>query len=136
MRQARFLPPGRRRFSRFVPLLGALLAGWGCQQPPYFFYYGAPACVPVVPAPAPPVNGKAGEPPTEVIEGGTTSMDSSVRSTTVVGSGSSPRVVVSESDDPPRSAWRRNPNPEDSLATTSVEGAVRSADSSDSSVVQ
>ncbi len=136
MRQARFLPP-RRRLLRFVPLLGLILAGWGCQQPPYAFYYGygAPACVPVVPAPAPAVNGKVGEPPTEVIEGGTTSADSAVRTTTVVGSasGTTPRVVVSEPDDRPRSMWKPNPRPDTDIATT-VEGAVSSANSSDSSV--
>ena len=136
MRQARFLPP-RRRLLRSVPLLGLVLAGWGCQQPPSFFYYGsgAPACMPVVPAPAPAVNGKVGEPPTEVIEGGTTSADSAARTTTVVGSasGTSPRVVVSDPDNQPRSMWRPNPRPDTDIATT-VEGAVSSSNSSDSSV--
>jgi hypothetical protein len=138
MRQARFLAPGRRRFMRFVPLLGAVLTGWGCQQPPYYFYsgYGAPPCVPVVPAPAPPVNGKPGEPPTEVIEGGTKSDDSAVRTTTVVGSETSPGVVASEPNGRPRSSWRPNPDPDDSPTTVSIEGAVSSSSAGGASVVR
>ncbi len=41
MRQARFLPPRRRWLSRVMPLLGLVLTGWGCQQPPTYFYYGS-----------------------------------------------------------------------------------------------
>jgi hypothetical protein len=143
VREARFLPPSRRWLLRVLPLLGLVVTGWGCQQPPHYFYYGygSPGCVPVVPAPAPTVNGKAGEPPTEVIEGGMTSAGSPGRTTTVVGSettviGSekSPRVVVSETDSRPRPSWRRNPDPEQTAATVNIEGAISSSNSSDSSV--
>jgi hypothetical protein len=121
---------------RVLPLLGLVVTGWGCQQPPHYFYYGygAPPCVPVVPAPAPTVNGKAGEPPTEVIEGGTTSVGAPGRTTTVVGSEKSPHVVVSETDSRPRSSWRRNTDPEPTAATVNIEGAISSSNSSDSSV--
>ncbi len=137
MRQARFLPPRRRRLSRIAALLGLVLTGWGCQQPPTYMYwgYGAPPCVPVVPAPAARVNGKAGEPPTEVIEGGMTSVDAPSRTTTVIGSEAPPRVVVSEPDYQPRGSWRRNPNPDQNIAT-SVDGGVRTSSSSDPTTVQ
>ena len=135
MRQAHSPLPHRRRLSRTAALLGLVLMGWGCQQPPYYFYYGygAPACVPVVPAPAAPANGKAGEPPTEIIEGGTSSIDAPARTTTVIGSQTPTRVVVSEPDGRPGGSWRRNPNPEPTIAT-SVEGGVST--SSDPSVVR
>jgi len=135
MRQAHSPSPRRRRLSRIAALLGLVLTGWGCQQPPYYFYYGypAPACVPVVPAPAATANGKAGEPPTEIIEGGTTSVEVPGRTTTVIGSETPPRVVVSEPDNRPLGSWRRNPNPEPAIAT-SVEGGT--SVSSDPSAVR
>jgi hypothetical protein len=107
-------------------MLGLALTGWGCQQPPSYFYNGsgAPACVPVVPAPAVPVNGKPGGPPTEVIEGGMTSAADPGRTTTVIGSEAPPRVVVSETDSRPRTTWLPNPNADPVVATTSVEGAI------------
>jgi hypothetical protein len=117
--------------SRIAALLGLVLTGWGCQQPPYYYYYGygAPACVPVVPAPAAPVNGSGGEPPTEIIEGGTSSVDAPARTTTVIGSQTPTRVVVSEPDNAPRGSWRRNPNPDAAIAT-SVEGGVSTSSES------
>jgi hypothetical protein len=123
--------------SRIAALLGLVLTGWGCQQPPTYFYYGygAPPCVPVVPAPAARVNGKAGEPATEVIEGGMTTIDAPARTTTVIGSQAPPRVVVSEPDYAPRGSWRPNPNPDQKIAT-SVDGGVRTTSSGDSSVAQ
>lgn len=136
MRRARPLPPRRRRLSRTAALFGLVLTGWGCQQPPSCFYFGSggPACVPVVPAPPASVNSNVGEPPTEVIEGGTTSLEVPSRKTTVVGGAeNSPRVVVSEPENRPRGSWRRNTDSETSVAT-SVEGATST--SSDSSVVR
>ena len=137
MRQARFLPPRRRRTSRIAALLGLVLTGWGCQQPPTYFYYGygAPPCVPVVPAPAARPGGMPGEPATEVIEGGMTTGGATNRTTAVVGSEAPPRVVVSEPDYQPRGSWRRNPSPNQTF-DTSVEGAVRTTNSGDSAVDQ
>jgi hypothetical protein len=134
MRQARFLPPRRTGLSRIAALLGLVLTGWGCQQPPTYFYYGygAPPCVPVVPAPA---ARKAGEPATEVIEGGMTTIDAPGRTTTVIGSEAPPRVVVSEPEAPPRGSWRRSSNPDQTIAT-SVDGGVRTTGSSDPTVTQ
>lgn len=128
MRHARSLPPRRRRLSRAAALLGLVLTGWGCQQTPPYFYFGsgAPSCVPVVPAPAAPVN--AGEPTTEVIEGGMTSVGAPARTTTVIGSQTSPKVVVSEPESRPRGSWRRNTDPETTVAT-SVEGGTTTTDS-------
>ena len=39
---------------RLIPFCALAFAGWGCQQPPYCFYYGygAPPCATVAPAPA------------------------------------------------------------------------------------
>ncbi len=131
MRDARIPPPRRRWLLRSLPLLGLTLTGWGCQQPPYYFYYGtgAPACVPVVPAPSVPIN-TGGEPPTEVIEGGTSSSDVAPAAATVVGPRGSSRVVVSEPDSRPRSSWRLKPDPAPVVATTSVEGGIAVPDSS------
>jgi hypothetical protein len=81
--------------------------------------------VPVVPAPAGAVNSNVGDPPTEVIEGGMTSVEVPNRTTTVIGSQAPKRVVVSEPDDRPRTAWRRNTDPDpDTQLATSVEGAT------------
>jgi hypothetical protein len=137
MRQARFLPPRRRRLSSIAALLGLVLTGWGCQQPPTYMYwgYGAPPCVPVVPAPAARPNGKAAEPATEVIEGGMTTIDAPGRTTTVIGSEAPPRVVVSEPDDRPRGSWRRSSDPDQNVAT-SIDGGVRTTSSDDSAAAQ
>jgi hypothetical protein len=123
MRQARILSLHGRRSPRIATLLGLVLTGWGCQHAPYYFYSGAPACVPVVPAPAGSVNSNVGDPPTEVIEGGVTSVEVPDRTTTVIGSQSQRKVVVSEPEDRPRTAWRRNTQPDPAIATD-VEGAT------------
>jgi hypothetical protein len=125
MRHAPIPPPRHRWLWRALPLLGLTLTGWGCQQPPYYFYYGygAPACVPVVPAPAVPVN-SGNEPPAEVIEGGTSSSDVPAAAAMVVGSGTSSRVVVSQPDSRPRASWRLKPDPAPVVATTSIEGGI------------
>lgn len=124
MRRAQSLPPSARRSSRTAALVGLFLAGAGCQQPPSYFYFGSggPSCVPVVPAPPASVNSNVGDPPTEVIEGGTTSAEVPGRTTTVVGAETPPRVVVSEPETRTRGSWRRNTDPETTIAT-SVEGA-------------
>jgi hypothetical protein len=135
MRQARFLPPRRRWLPRVLPMLGLALTGWGCQQPPYYTYYGtgSPGCVPVVPAPATTVSSKPGGPPTQVIDGGMTSSGTRSGTTTVIGSEAPQRVVASQPDDSPRPAWRPSPaSDSDPVVTTSVEGAVSSSGSSSS----
>lgn len=137
MRDARSLPTRRRWFLRMASLLGVSLAGWGCHQPPYYYSYygyGAPACTPVVPAPASP-DGKPGGPPTEVVDGAMMSGGTPPRTTTVVGSENQQGVVVGETSGRSRPAWRASNGGDQAVATTSVEGGVRtSSASSDSSV--
>jgi hypothetical protein len=138
MSEARFLSPRRRWLPRVLPMLGLALTGWGCQQPPYYTYYGtgSPGCMPVVPAPTATVNSRPGGPPTQVIDGGMTSSGSRNGTTTVIGSEAPQRVVVSQTDDSTRPAWRPSPNPvsdSDPVVTTSVEGAVSSSGSSTNS---
>jgi hypothetical protein len=101
------------------------MAGWGCAQPPCCFYYGygAPPCATVVPAPATAQSGTIGDPPPRVIEGATSSSDVGTSSSNVVNSRNAPRVVVSEPAEPRRWPWQKS-RPEDTIATTSVEGAV------------
>jgi len=124
MRHARILPPRRRRSWRIVPACALAFAGWGCQQPPYCFYYGygAPPCAPVAPAPVAAQGGTICDPPAAVIDGPTTSSNVGRSTTNVTGASGSSRVVVSEPEGQPRSFWKRA-RPEESVATTSVEGA-------------
>jgi hypothetical protein len=122
MRQARFLPLRRRWLLGAIPACALAVAGWGCQQPPCCFYYGAPPCAPVVPAPSAVQYGSVCDVPTQVVEGGTSAAEGSGRSTTVSGS-HPPRVVVSEPADRPRLPWRPT-DPDGSPAITSVEGAI------------
>ncbi len=111
-------------------LLGLALTGGGCHQQPYYFYgTGTPGCVPVVPEPAGSVNSNVGDPPTEVIEGGTSSVEVPNRTTVVNGSQTPRRVVVSEPTSRSRTAWRRNPESEPAIAT-SVEGGTSTPSSS------
>jgi hypothetical protein len=130
MRQARFVPLRRRRLLGVMTACALAFAGWGCQQPPCFYYYGygVPPCPPVVPAPSAAQSSAVGDVPTPIIEGGTATADGSGRTTVVHGSQKFPRIVVSEPANPPRLSWQRT-DPDASLATTSVQGAV-----SDSSV--
>jgi hypothetical protein len=131
MPDARFLPLSRRRLLGVVSACTLACAGWGCQQPPCYTYYGygVPPCAPAVPSPAAVTSGPVCDVPTRVVEGGTTTADASGRSTVVSGSQNpSPRVVVSEPVERRRPFWRPA-DPDATLATTSVEGAV-----SDSSV--
>jgi hypothetical protein len=123
MQDARFLPPARRWLLRVVPACALAFAGWGCQQPPCYCYYGSgpPPCAP---APGAVASGPVGDVPTQVVAGGTTTADASGRSTIVSGSRNpSPRVVVSEPVERRRPFWRPA-DPDATLATTSVEGAV------------
>ncbi len=126
MRQTQFAPLRwpRRRSWRLIPACALAAAGWGCQQPPYCFYYGygAPPCATVVPAPAAAQTGTVCDPPARVIEG-TANSDVGTPSANVVSSRNSAHVVVSEPDDRPRWPWRKSTS-DDTLATTSVEGAV------------
>jgi hypothetical protein len=116
-------------------MLGLALTGWGCQQPPYYTYYGtgSPGCMPVVPAPTATVNSRPGGPPTQVIDGGMTSTGTHNGATTVIGSEAPQHVVVSQTDDRTRPAWRSSPTSDtDPVVTTSVEGAESSSGSSSS----
>jgi hypothetical protein len=122
------------RRARFVNgTLGALLAGWvgsaGCT---HNYYYGAvpAACAPgtttLVPGTA-----SICDLPTQLFGGGTVVASSpgikSSVTTTAPPSSSSSDVVVSEPINRPRlsGVWRR-PDPESSVATTRVEGALNS----------
>jgi hypothetical protein len=125
------------RRPRFVSAtLGALLAGWigsaGCT---HNYYYGAlpTACAPgtttVVPGTA--QSSSICDLPSQLFGGGTIVASSpglrpSV-TTTAPPSSSSSDVVVSEPINRPRlsGVWRR-PDPESSVATTRVEGALNS----------
>src|SRR5206468_1533994 len=73
MRQARFVPLRRRRLLGVMTACALAFAGWGCQQPPCFYYYGygVPPCAPVVPAPSAAQSSAVGDVPTQIIEGGT-----------------------------------------------------------------
>jgi hypothetical protein len=127
MRDAQFPQLPRRRLLGVVPACALAFAGWGCQQPPCFCYYGY-GLPPCAPAPGAVASGPVCGTPTQVVEGGTTTADASGRSTVVSGSqDSSPRVVVSEPVERRRPFWR--PADPDATLATSVEGAV-----SDSSV--
>ncbi len=130
MRRARSLPPCARRLSGAAALLVLSIGMGGCQQPPTYFNFGTgPSCVPVVPSPPGSVNSNVGDPPTEVIEGGTTSLEVPNRTTTVVGGESTGRVVVSEPQTRTRTAWRSSSDPDSQIAT-SVEGASSPVSSS------
>ena len=125
MREARSLILVERRLRDGLIASFLALAGWGCHQPPCYYYYGCgiPPCAPVSPAPIGVQSSAVSDVPTQVIEGGTTATEGSRRATVVQGTQRYPRVVVSEPADPPRFSWRRS-NHEGTLATTSVEGAV------------
>ena len=97
-------PLSWRRSWKVIPACVLAFAGWGCQQPPCFYYgYGAPPCAPVMPAPT----GTVCDPPAPTL-GATTSSDAGNSSPTVAGSRSSPRVVVSEPDNGLRLPWKRS----------------------------
>ena len=126
MRQARFLPPRRRWLSRVMPLLGLVARRLGLPAAADYFYYGYGA--PALRA------GRAGSDRPRQRQARRTAHGghrgrhdvrrTPGRTTTVVGSEAPPRVVVSEPDDRPRTTWRRNPDPDPDVATTSVEGGV------------
>jgi hypothetical protein len=125
MRQTRFLPMRRCPLLGVIPVCVLALAGWGCQQPPCCipYGYGLSPCTPGVPG-APCCEAAA-----PVVGGATSSVDASGGSTSVSSSQvPPPRVVVSQPLQRLRVPWRPT-DPEDSVATTTVEGAV-----SDSSV--
>lgn len=117
MRQARFLCAG----------FGALLAGWvssaGCT---HNYYYGYPStvngCPPTV-VPGAISYGSVCDVPTQVVGGGSIVAQSPSRETVVNGTAKPPQVVVSEPGGGSRTRWRRS-DPDSSLATTRVEGAL------------
>lgn len=118
------------RRARFVRgTLGILLAGWvgsaGCT---HNYYYGtvpvacAPGTTTVVPGTV--SYGSVCEVPAQVVGGGTVVASSpGVKSSVTTTAPPSSQVVVSEPTDRPRLSWRRS-DPDNSLATTRVEGAL------------
>jgi hypothetical protein len=115
MRLARFARGGS------IALLGGVISSAGCT---HNYYYGnAPLCPPsttVVPGAV--QYGASCDVPTQVI-GGSVASQASPPSTALSGS-MPPRVVVSQpSNGAPRFPWRRS-DPDSSLATTRVEGAL------------
>ncbi len=120
MRQAWFSPLVHRRFLQLVLGGGAILTSWGCHQ--HYHYYTSAACPPGTTAPGTVQYGSACDVPTQVVDAGTTLGEPPSRSTTVSGTKSSSRVVVSEPKDSSPYSWRRS-DPEASVATT-VEGGL------------
>jgi hypothetical protein len=121
MRQAWLPPVVYRRFLQLVLGSGAIFASWGCHQ--HYHYYTSSACPPGTTAPSTVQYGSICDVPTQIIDGGTTLADSSTRSTTVSGTKSSSRVVVSEPRDSARFSWKRS-DPDATPATTTVEGGL------------
>jgi hypothetical protein len=125
MRQAWMPSLVHRRLLQLVLGGSAILTSWGCHQ--HYHYYTNPACPPgTVAAPATVQYGAACDPPTQVVDAGTTLSETpSSRATTVSGSRSSSRVVVSEPKDSSRSSsWRRSDPDASVAATTTVEGGL------------
>lgn len=109
--------------------LGALLAvaggalSSGCT---HNYYYGAvPACGPTTAlAPGTVRYGEVCEvPPTQVVGGSTLVAGRPIVTSPALGGPRPPRVVLSEPGGTRRGGWQR-PDPESSLATTRVEGAL------------
>src|SRR5262245_61992019 len=110
MRRGRILSLRRRRWLGVIPVGALIVAGWGCQQPPCCYYYGAgaPPCTPAVPVPSTVPSGVVCEvPQAQVVEGGKATADVSGLETTVNGAQGPPRIVVSEPASRPRLSWRR-----------------------------
>ena len=125
MRKARFLAFLKRAIVPATLASGLAFAGPGCHQ--HYHYYNSDPCAPGTPVASTRRSGTNCDPQTSIVDGGTTVVEGSSRSTTVSGGQSkSPRVVVSEPGSSSRfSSWRRSD--EDSLATTSVQGSVDDA---------
>ncbi len=121
MRQAWFPPLVHRRLLQLVLGGGAIFTSWGCHQ--HYHYYTSSACPPGTTAPSTVQYGSICDVPTQVVDGGATLSDSPSRSTTVSGTKSSSRVVVSQPKDTSPFSWKRS-DPEASLATTTVEGGL------------
>jgi hypothetical protein len=104
-----------------IALLGGVIGSAGCT---HNYYYGSvPGCPPsTTVTPGSVQYGASCDVPTQVI-GGSVANQSSAPSTVLSGS-MPPRVVVSQpSAGNPRFPWRRS-DPDSSLATTRVEGAI------------
>ena len=118
-----------RHARRWRAGLGVLLAGYvslssGCT---HNHYYGAsvPVCGPTVVGSTGADGSEYGavcEVPSQVVSGGSV-VTQSPAGAMVTAAPKAPRVVVSEPRGGPRFAWRRS-DPENSLATTRVEGAL------------
>jgi hypothetical protein len=120
MRHAWLPPLVHRRFLQLLLGGSAIFTSWGCHQ--HYHYYNSSACPPGT-APSTVQYGSVCDVPTQVVDGGATLADSSSPSTTVSGTKSSSRVVVSQPKDSSPFSWRRS-DPEASLATTTVEGGL------------
>jgi hypothetical protein len=125
MRLVWFLALCRRRLLGVIVAGELALTGMGCHQ--HYYYYGD-ACPPAAPMPSSVRSGPVCEVPAEVVDGGTQLADGSNRSTVVSGavSSNSSRVVVSQPSEPAKVAWKRS-DPDGSVTSTSVEGAINSS---------
>lgn len=106
-----------------LALLPGLMISAGCT---HNYYYSDNPCGPAPAAvvPGSVQYGSVCEVPTQV-EGGSTVVSRAPGLTTpIIGAARPPRVVLSEPSGGSRFAWRRS-DPEGSLATTRVEGAVQ-----------
>jgi hypothetical protein len=124
MRQGWLPPSVQRRFLQLVLGGSAIFTSWGCHQ--HYHYYTSSACPPGTTAPSNVQYGSICDVPTQVVDGGTTLDTSPSRSTTVSGTKSSSRVVVSEPKDAARLSWKRS-DPDATAATTTVEGGLDGA---------
>lgn len=122
MRQARLPALPHRRFLQLVLGGAAIFMGSGCHQ--HYHYYTSAACPPGTTAPGTVQYGTMCDPPTQVVDGAATISDSPSRSTTVSGTASSSRVVVSQPKDSSAFSWRRSDPDAPIAATTTVEGGI------------
>ena len=115
--------------------LGILLAtggmtSTGCTHNYYYTTPGAGPCAPVTVLPGStasastvPSYGEICDVPTQVIGGGTIVAGAPLMTSPALGGARPPRVVLSDSPGRSRGPWRRT-DPDSSLATTRVEGAL------------
>ncbi len=122
MRQARVRFWGPRRLLVAAAAAALATAGPSCQP---CYYYCDPGCTPGTAVPSTVRTGSICDVPPEAPSARTSLAEGSTRTTTVSGAtpSSTPRVVVSQPSTPSRFSWRRT-DPDGSLATTRVQGAI------------